>query len=409
MIRNGSSSAALMLASAVALTMTAMSAAAHDNDNNNNGGSKPAPITIEKQGSFFIGGTVLTSESGDTFHGDHAFVRYQTPQNARKLPLVMWHGAGQFGKTWESTPDGREGYQSIFLRRGFSTYIVDQPRRGGAGRATVPVTTAPKPDEAGTWNLFRLGIWNPPAAPQFFPNVQFPRDAASVDQYFRQQTPNLAPGPSGGAASIDAGAKLFDKIGPAILLSHSMGGQPTWPIAIKSSNVKAVISYETSFYVFPEGEVPPPVPNASIAVTGSAVPLADFLKLTKIPIQLVFGDNIPSSPVTNPGQDSMRASMVMARAFVDAINRHGGDAVLLHLPTIGVRGNTHFAFSDLNNVKIADLLSQFLARKGLDKYPGKNNDHDDWDDYDHHDDHDRNDRDDRYGWNDRDGNDGDHR
>lgn len=209
MIRNRSSSAALMLASAVALTVTAMPAAAHGNDNNN-GGSKPAPITIEKQGSFFVGGTVLTGENGDTFHGDHAFVRYQTPPGARKLPLVMWHGAGQFGKTWESTPDGREGYQSIFLRRGFSTYIVDQPRRGGAGRSTVPVTTAPKPDEAGTWNLFRLGIWNPPAAPQFFPNVQFPRDAASVDQYFRQQTPNLAPGPSGGAASIDAGAKLFD-------------------------------------------------------------------------------------------------------------------------------------------------------------------------------------------------------
>src|SRR5262249_12526476 len=162
-------------------------------------------------------------------------------------------------------------------------------------------------------------------------------DAASVDQYFRQQTPNLAPGPSGGQASIDAGAKLFDKIGPAILLSHSMGGQPTWPIAIKSANVKAIVSYETSFYVFPEGQVPPPVPNASIPVSGSAVPLSDFMKLTKIPIQLVFGDNIPSSPVTNPGQDSMRASMIMAQAFVDTINRHGGDAELLHLPSIGVR------------------------------------------------------------------------
>lgn len=407
-IRHRRALTALMLASAAALTIPA---SAHDDNRNNNNGNNnsSSPITIAKQGSFFIGGTVVTAENGDTLHGDHAFVRFQTPPTPRKLPLVMWHGAGQFGKTWESTPDGREGYQSIFLRRGYSTYIVDQPRRGGAGRGTAGVTLAPKPDEAATWNLFRLGVWNPPAAPTFFPNVQFPRDSTSVDQYLRQQTPNLGPGPGGGQASIDAGVKLFNKIGPAVLISHSMGGQPTWPIAIGSRNVKAIVTYETSFYVFPEGEVPAPVPNASFPVSGTAVPMADFMKLTKIPIQVVFGDNIPSSPSTNAGLDIMRATLVMARAFVDTINRHGGDAELLYLPSIGVRGNTHFAFSDLNNVKIADLLSQFLKRKGLDKYPGKDNDRDDWDDHDRdHDHHGRDDRD-RYGWNDRDGRDWDRR
>ena len=56
----------------------------------------------------------------------------------------------------------------------------------------------------------------------------------------------------------------------------------------------------------------------------------------------------------------------MARLWTEAINRHGGDATLVHLPEIGIRGNTHFAFSDVNNVEIADLTSQFLARKGID-------------------------------------------
>lgn len=358
-------STALMLASVFALSATTVPATAH----NNNPPKKPDPITIEEQGSFFVGGSVLTGTNGDTFHGDHAFVRYQVPPKARKLPLVMWHGAGQFGKTWESTPDGREGFQSIFLRRGFSTYIVDQPRRGGAGRSTVGTTITVAPNEASTWNLFRLGTWFPPEPPQFFPNVQFPRDADSVDQYLRQQTPNTGPGAS--ALAVDAGAKLFDTIGPAVLVSHSMGGQPSWPMAIKSSNVKAVICYETSFYVFPEGEVPPPVTNASFPVSGTAVPLADFKKLTKIPIQLVFGDNIPTTPSTNPGLDVMRATLVMAKAFVETINRHGGKAELLYLPSIGVRGNTHFPFSDLNNVKIADLLSQFLKKNRLDTYPAK--------------------------------------
>ena len=56
----------------------------------------------------------------------------------------------------------------------------------------------------------------------------------------------------------------------------------------------------------------------------------------------------------------------MARLWVDAVNRHGGDARLVHLPDQGVRGNTHFLMSDLNNVQIADLVSRFLAEKRLD-------------------------------------------
>ena len=53
--------------------------------------------------------------------------------------------------------------------------------------------------------------------------------------------------------------------------------------------------------------------------------------------------------------------------WAGAVNKHGGDAKLVHLPEIGVRGNTHFPFSDLNNVEIADLMSQFLHEKGLDR------------------------------------------
>jgi len=56
----------------------------------------------------------------------------------------------------------------------------------------------------------------------------------------------------------------------------------------------------------------------------------------------------------------------MARLWAEAVNRQGGDATVVHLPEIGIRGNTHFAFSDLNNLEIADLLSQWLKKKGLD-------------------------------------------
>ena len=106
-----------------------------------------APLIIQEQGSFAVGGKVITNPgtfdpkhptpSGQTLHGDHAYVFYQIPESRRKLPLVFLHGTGQFSKTWETTPDGREGFQNIFLRRRFAVYLLDQPRRGNASRATV--------------------------------------------------------------------------------------------------------------------------------------------------------------------------------------------------------------------------------------------------------------------------------
>lgn len=322
---------------------------------------KKDKLVIEKQGSFLVGGTVITNPgtfdptkptpAGGTFHGDHAYVQFQIPPKARVLPLVMWHGGGQFSKTWESTPDGREGYRTIFLRRGFAVYILDQPRRGRAGRSTVGITITPIPVEQEIFASFRLGIY-----PNFFPNVQFPRDPAALDQFFRQQTPDTGP-----LDLMDvipnAVVALFHKIGPAVLITHSQSGVPGWITAIRSQNVKAIIAYEPNL-VFPKGEAPG---------GGLSVSPADFRKLTKIPIQIVFGDNIPTSPSPIPGLEFWRGAFKKAVQFRDAVNRRGGQVSILHLPDVGLFGNTHFLFSDLNNLEVADLLSQYLHDKGLDK------------------------------------------
>ena len=61
-------------------------------------------------------------------------------------------------RTWQTTPDGREGFQNVFLRRGFGVYLVDQPRRGDAGRATVASTIEAKPDEQYWFGQFRIGV-----------------------------------------------------------------------------------------------------------------------------------------------------------------------------------------------------------------------------------------------------------
>jgi hypothetical protein len=331
---------------------------------------KSEPLMIREQGSFAVGGTVLTSPgtydainrnpAGQTLHGDHAYVFYQVPVRARRLPLVLWHGIGQFAKTWETTPDGREGFQNIFLRRGFPVYVIDQPRRGRAGRSTLPATITPTPDEQDWFGTFRLGIW-----PDFFPGVQFSRDPEALNQYFRQITPDT--GPLDPALNSDAVTALFKKIGPGILVTHSHSGGMGWRVAAKSSNVRAIVSYEPgSGFIFPEGETPPPMPSAGGALQAVSVPLSEFMALTQIPTIIFYGDNIPAQPTANPGQDGWRVRLAMARLWRDAVNRRGGDVTLIHLPQIGIRGNTHFPFSDLNNRQIADLLSQFLQKKGLD-------------------------------------------
>jgi hypothetical protein len=97
-----------------------------------------------------------------------------------------------------------------------------------------------------------------------------------------------------------------------------------------------------------------------------AIPLEQFRALTRVPIIVYYGDNIPDAPTDIAGRDNWRVRLAMARLWVEAINRHGGDAALVLLPEIGIMGNTHFAFSDMNNIQIADQMSAFLAAKGLD-------------------------------------------
>jgi hypothetical protein len=136
---------------------------------------------------------------------------------------------------------------------------------------------------------------------------------------------------------------------------------------MRSPNVRAVVSYEPGGdFLFPSGESPA-VPFGPRTFTPPTVPLAEFMALTKVPIVVYYGDNIPDQPSTNPGQEQWRAFREVARRWVDAVNRHGGDATLVHLPSVGIRGNTHFPMSDLNNAQVADHLSAWLRAKGLDR------------------------------------------
>lgn len=152
----------ILTTSTLSLTATAIpgTASAAGTDPARGGGpaaGRRRPLIIEEQGTFTAGGTITRTPgtfnprtpfdpAGQTLHGDHASVRYQIPEDSRPYPLVFLHGAGQSSRCWESTPDGREGFGTLFLRRRYPVYLVDQRRRP-ARRAAAPVPRAHRPGE----------------------------------------------------------------------------------------------------------------------------------------------------------------------------------------------------------------------------------------------------------------------
>ena len=277
------------------------------------------PVTIVDQGSFLAGGTIVTApgnykgsteptnNAGETLHGDHAYVFYQKPKNAHHNSLVFLHGYGQSAKTWETTPDGQLWY-----------------------------------------NNFRIGQW-----PDYNANAAVPRDEASRDQFFRAMTPDT--GAFDEKVVVQAMTAVFEKAGDGVLITHSAGGGPGWGTAMASSHVKWVIALEPGTFPFP--------------AKGTAVSMDDFMKLTRIPIIVYFGDNIPKgdTPVANWSEDNWRVRWNLAKKWEAVMNKYGGHVQVVSLPDIGIKGNTHFMMADLNNEDVANAMEKWMKENGLAK------------------------------------------
>ena len=146
------------------------------------------PLVLKAQGSFFVGGEKVeqtAGELGDLGPGGHItvnqmYVRYMVPQSGdRNVPVVMVHGATLTGKSWETTPDGRMGWDEYFVRKGHPVYVPDQVGRGRSGfnqavlndvrAGSKPTTELPvwlRFSDEGVWPNFRFGATAGPAVPR---------------------------------------------------------------------------------------------------------------------------------------------------------------------------------------------------------------------------------------------------
>jgi pimeloyl-ACP methyl ester carboxylesterase len=307
------------------------------------------PLEIAQQGSYFIGGRDVHSDSLSTLPAyaasgtvtvDQMYVRYQVPVHARPLSLTLVHGCCLTGMTWETTPDGRMGWAEYFVRKGYPTYIVDQSDRGRsatdisainavktgkAAPAQLPNVFAASHESA--WTIFRFG----PVYPQRYPGEQFPVEAQAglwqqmvPDWSFSLPTPN---------PTVPALSLLAKRLGKTVLIGHSQAGiYPFQTAALSNDGIAALVSLEP-------GECP--------SASGN---LAPYINL---PILVLFGDYINLSPRWAP-------RLVACRAFVDAVDRQGGHAQLVLLPEQGIHGNTHMMMQDRNNLVVADWILNWI-------------------------------------------------
>lgn len=332
--------------------------------------SAPKTLSIKKQGVFSSGGTVTspipgeydsttnwlsTTREGNTAHVDHASVIYQIPSKEKSNPVVFLHGFGQTRTGWMATPDGREGWSDMFLRNGRGVFLVDQPRRGDAGN-TVRMTSgfpdvrandpmAYLPGDQAWYTHFRIGR----VAPDRYEGSQFPEGDEAQNQFFRQMTPNTGAydeklfGESLSAVLSDV-KKMTGK--KSVYITHSQGGRVGWQT--EAENITAIIAVEP-------GGTP---------VVGSEE-YKKFLD-AKVPMLVIFGDYIGERGPSDIQSSAFWKSILdQANDFAEHYNADGGDAEVWNLPEMGITGNSHFLFQEMNNKEIADLVESWLRKRKL--------------------------------------------
>jgi pimeloyl-ACP methyl ester carboxylesterase len=208
------------------------------------------PLTLARQGNFYIGGRYLARDDDMPMIGQ-AFVQFEIPQpQTHPYPIVMVHGGSQTGSGWISTPDGRDGWAIYFLRHGYAVYVVDQVARGRS--AYIGDVYGPSRTQTREYVMQRFSasekynLWPQAKFHTQWPGSGQPGDPA-FDDYFASNVPSMADRFNQARINIDALAALLDRIGPSIVLVHSQSGQYGWPLAQRRpALVKAIVGAEPS-------------------------------------------------------------------------------------------------------------------------------------------------------------------
>jgi hypothetical protein len=317
-----------------------------------------ADYLVKEIGSFHIGGRTETLtglatreivftagappvkvDPNGEFEVEQMYVQYvKLAQPKAKVPILLWHGGGLTGVTWETKPDGKAGWQQFFLNAGYDTYVSDAVERGRASWARYPEIFKSEPffrTKKEAWELFRIGpAYEVGGQRVAYEGAQFPVEA--FDQFGKQGVPRWATNDAATQKAYDA---YVQRICPCIVLVHSQGGNFGFNAALNApAKIKALVAIE------PSGA---PDPNK-----------VDVAKLKSVPHLIVWGDNLAKS-------EAWQRLLPSTHRYRDALVAAGVKAEVLDLPAMGLKGSSHMLMMDRNSDQIAGLINDWLVKQGV--------------------------------------------
>ena len=290
-----------------------------------------------KEVVFTPGGVPAKVDPNGKYQVEQMYVQYFLPQNKKgKLPLLLWHGGGLSGVTYETKPDGKPGWLDYFIRAGWDTYISDAMERGRSGWSSTFKGEAMELPFNDPWERFRIGpagSWNDDVEKRVtYPGAQFPTE--SYAQFMKQGVPRWV---TTDEQIINAYISLVDKICPCVVLVHSQSGTFGYKVLeARPDKVKALVAVEPTL----AGDK-----NKIASIKGT-------------PILTIIGDNAKD----HPRWKNIRQNSV---GYSEAFKAGGGDFTLVDLPDAGMKGNSHMMMMDKNSDQIAGLIQKWLVSKGL--------------------------------------------
>lgn len=312
------------------------------------------PIEVGEIGSFYVGGESLRlrglparpqvqadknaplqiDPNGD-FESGQVYVQFvKLAQPRQRLPLVLLPGGSLSGVTYETTPDGRPGWQMLFLRMGYSVYTVDLMQAGRAPWARIPEVNPREPQfrsKEFLWEVFRIGSagsYGTAGTPRAYADSRFP--VAAFDAFAKQAMPRFHPSADKLRDSYDA---LIRRVCPCIIVAHSASGLPALEAAQRHADLIAAV----------------------VALEPSAVPAIDEPK--PVPQLFMWGDHLDLSEKEGDWAKQYHG----AHAYHESMLGVRGASTWIYLPKLGIRGNSHMLMMDDNSADLARRVHRWLS------------------------------------------------
>jgi pimeloyl-ACP methyl ester carboxylesterase len=350
------------------------------------------PLVLARDGFFYVNART-TDDGGRNYVSHQMYVEVRIPaKQTHPYPVVMVHGGTMSGTNFTGTPDGREGWAQYFVRQGYAVYVVDQVGRGRSGYLAAAYGPMHNVERSNALPRFvaqeKYKLWPQAVLHAQWPGTGDPDDPATV-QLAASQMPAIVDFAEQQVLNRDALIALLDKIGPAILLTHSQAGAYGWPVAdARPHLVKAILAIEPNgppFYnvefigapdYFKQGSLALPYGITGVPLTYSP-PIKDASELKIVRQDKADGPDLvrcyaQAEPERQlPNLQKMPILVLTSEASYHAPYDHctvkylrqaGINLTFIRLADLGIRGNSHVMMLEKNNKEIAAVIAKWLGQ-----------------------------------------------